>query len=43
MGLRLDSAFWVPALLVTHYIVFVLLMKDWRASHIIAGRPVSTP
>ena len=24
-------AFWVPGLLVTHYIVFVVLLKHWRA------------
>jgi hypothetical protein len=27
----LDSAFWVPALLVTHYITFVLLLTKMRA------------
>jgi hypothetical protein len=26
----LDSAFWVPALLVTHYITFIILIKHWR-------------
>jgi hypothetical protein len=25
-------AFWVPALLVTHYITFVVLLKYWRSA-----------
>jgi hypothetical protein len=36
------QAFWVPALLVTHYITFVYLLKHWKGSEWLRSSPSST-